>query len=127
MNINLIERIDTKMSISDYSIQDQIDLQNVVFDLWALLKTYRDRLPVSDSLIQECLDTPHRWTGSEIYLYAHEAIATIASLMRECERNLREYDDADTVRALEYTSAGARKVLANMVAALNKIHGEENE
>ena len=115
------------MSISDYSIQDQIDLQDAVFDLQAVLKTYRDRLPVHDYLIPECLDIQHRWTGSEIYLYGHEAIATIASLMRECERNLREYDDTDTVRALEYTSASARKLLTNMVAALNKIYGEEND
>ena len=115
------------MSISDYSIQDQIDLQDAVFDLQAVLKTHRDRLPVGDILLGENLEIQHRWTGSELYLYGGAGVYTVAELMYECELKLAEYDDADTVRALERTSASARKLLTNMLAALNKVYGEENE
>lgn len=115
------------MSISDYGIQDQIDLQNAVFDLRAVLKTYRDRLPVGDILLGENLGIQDRWTGSELYIYGCAGVYTVAELMYECELKLAEYDGADTVRALEYTSAAARKVLTNMVDALNKVWGEKND
>lgn len=108
------------MSISDYTTQDQVELQKSVAEMVTVLKKHRDQLPVGDYFIQEALDIPYRWTGSEIYIYAHVSILVMAELLQECELKLEEYDDADTVEMLVSVESAALTVLTNLVGALNK-------